>query len=147
MIKPHGVRGEVVVELVTNRLERLEVGSELSSERGPLRVDSARAFKARWLVCFEGVGDLRAADELRGTALYADPIEDHEALWVHELVGARVETTSGERLGKVASVIANPASDLLELEGGLLVPVTFVVEHPRGRVVVEIPEGLLEAGQ
>ncbi len=48
-------------------------------------------------------------------------------------------------LGTVESVEANPASDLLVLDGGALIPLRFVVEHEPGvRVTVEVPDGLLD---
>jgi hypothetical protein len=40
--------------------------------------------------------------------------------------------------------MSNPASDLLELDSGALVPVVFVVEQASGRVTIDPPEGLLE---
>jgi 16S rRNA processing protein RimM len=46
--------------------------------------------------------------------------------------------------GTCVAVVANPASDLLELDSGALVPVVFVVERMPGRVIVDPPEGLLE---
>jgi len=87
---------------------------------------------------------------LTGMVLYAPelPGHDHE-LWVHEVVGAEVVDAHGHALGTVAAVEANPAHDLLVLEDGALIPVTFVVEHAAdergaGRVVVDIPDGLLD---
>jgi hypothetical protein len=44
----------------------------------------------------------------------------------------------------VEAVEANPASDLLVLAGGTLVPVAFVVEQSPDRVVIDPPEGLLD---
>jgi ribosomal 30S subunit maturation factor RimM len=55
-----------------------------------------------------------------------------------------VVDASGQVLGAVSAVEANPASDLLVLESGGLIPLTFLVEHRDGRVVVDIPEGLLD---
>ncbi len=134
----------MVVALVSNRNERLEIGSLLYTPDRELRVASARPFKHRWLVRFDGVSDLEAAERLRDKPLFAPPLSDPDALWVHDLVGSEVRSVSGEALGKVRAVLANPASDLLELEGGGLVPVRFVVEQSRGLVVVDVPEGLLE---
>ena len=77
----------------------------------------------------------------------SEPIDDPEddTLWVHELVGARVIDQHGVDHGAVVSVLDNPASDLLELEDGQLVPVTFLVDHvPGRRIEVEVPVGLLE---
>ncbi len=67
-------------------------------------------------------------------------------LWVHELVGSLVRDATGTSLGRIASVEANPASDLLVLESGGLIPLRFVTGHDAegGTVDVDIPEGLLE---
>jgi len=144
VIRPHGLSGETVVELVSNRTERMEPGTLLFSGHRELRVERSRPFNKRWLVYFEGVTDLEEAEGLRGAQLLARPLVDPEALWVHELVGSAVRSVSGEHLGRVTSVLANPASDLLELEGGALVPVRFVVEHRAGDIVVDVPPGLLD---
>ena len=76
--------------------------------------------------------------------LSAPPLDDPAALWVHELVGAEVVDTAGLPLGTVDAVQANPASDLLVLAGGGLVPLRFVVAHEPGRVTVDPPPGLLD---
>jgi 16S rRNA processing protein RimM len=144
VVRPHGLSGEVVVEFVTNRPERLESGSLLYTSGRELRIRTARWFSGRWLVCFDGVGDLEAAERLRGMPLLALPLSDPEALWVHELIGSAVRSVAGDELGTVRSVLANPASDLLELEGGSLVPVRFVVEHGLKSVVVDVPPGLMD---
>ncbi len=143
VVKPHGLRGEVVVHLVTNRTERLAPGSVVRTAAGELQVERASSHQGRWIVAFAGVADRQGAEALRGSVLSAPPMEDPHALWVHELVGAEVETADGRGHGKVVAVEANPASDLLVLEGGGLVPLRFVVSHQEGRVVVEPPEGLL----
>lgn len=145
VVKPHGLRGEVIVELVTNRTERLAPGTVLSADRGPLEVLRSSPHQHRWIVAFAGVTDRDGADALRGTTLRAEPLSDPDALWVHELIGAEVVEQVGNRsLGRVAAVEANPASDILVLEEGGLVPLRFVVEHSPGRVVVDVPAGLLE---
>ncbi len=58
-------------------------------------------------------------------------------------IGCEVVDRAGRHLGRVTAVEANPASDLLVLEGGGLVPLRFVVEHGAGRLVVDVPDGLL----
>jgi 16S rRNA processing protein RimM len=98
-------------------------------------------------VQFEGVLDRDAADSLRGVELSAEPLEDvADVLWVHELVGATVRDAHGTALGVIASVEANPASDLMVLESGGLIPVRFVTAHDAAAhtVEVDIPEGLLD---
>ena len=144
MGKAHGLNGEVVVALVSNRPERVEVGSSFVTDGGDLRIDAARPFGDNWLMTFAGVDSREQAEALRGTVLRARPLEDEEAWWVHELIGSEVLDTDGAHLGTVQAVVANPASDLLELEGGALVPLRFVVERSAGRVVLDVPPGLFD---
>lgn len=144
VVKPHGIRGEVIVALTTNVPGRLAPGVVLFADGRALEVDAARPHQGRWIVAFAGVTDRTAAEALRGAALHGEALDDDDALWVHELIGAEVVDTAGAVLGTVTSVEANPADDILVLDGGGLVPVTFVVAHEAGRVVVDPPPGLLE---
>ena len=143
--RPHGLRGEVSVTLTSNRTERLAVGSVLKSPHGDLEVSASRPHKGGWIVAFKGVNDRDQADALRGVVLSAEPIEDPDELWVHELIGATVIDQDGVARGTVERVVANPASDLLELDTGALVPVQFVTDLDAGvEVRVNVPAGLFE---
>lgn len=143
--RAHGIRGEVAVTLTTDRLERVAVGAVLWAGERRLEILASRPHQGRHLVHFEGVADRTAAEALQGAVLSAEPLEDPAALWVHDLVGAEVvDASDGTRLGVVAAVEANPASDLLVLDGGGLVPLTFLVRTEPGRVVVDPPAGLLD---
>lgn len=145
--KAHGLDGEVNVVLVTNRSERLDPGSVLSSDVGDLVVERSRPHGDRWLVRFVGCTDRSAAEGLRGIELRGEPIDDPEELWVHDLIGARVISGDGVDRGVVVAVQDNPAADLLVLDSGALVPVVFVVGGPADGVVrVEVPDGLFELG-
>ncbi len=146
VVKPHALRGEVVVELLTNRDDRLAAGTVLTAaDGGELVVEASSPHHHRWIVRFAGVSTIDAAEELRGTTLFASPRTEAGTLWVHELIGAEVVEVSGAHRGTVESVQANPASDLLVLSGGGLVPLRFVVGHEPGiRVVIDPPAGLFE---
>jgi 16S rRNA processing protein RimM len=151
VVRPHGLRGEVVVQLVTTVEERLSAGSTLDCRGRWLSVRSAQALPGKqgpkgalWLVHFEGVDGREAAEELAGAQLRAEPLVGAEGLWVHELIGCEVVDRSGEGRGVVSSVEANPASDLLVLDTGSLVPLRFVVAAEPGRLTVDVPEGLFE---
>ncbi len=143
-MRPHGLRGQVVVELWTNRTERLSAGSRLTTSSGVLQVKEATGHKGRWLVSFEGFCNVGHAEAVMGEILKAAPLDDPGCLWIHELIGADVVDVEGRGLGRVVSVEANPASDLMVLEGGGLVPLRFVEQVSEGRVVVDTPPGLLE---
>ena len=136
----------MVVQLWTDLTERLDPGSVLATSRGPLTVEWAKPFGDRWIVQFEGIFDRTEAERLRGLELEAEAVAVPGKLWVHELVGATVHQVDGTLLGTVAAVEANPASDLLVLESGGLIPLRFVTERDdaTGTLVVDIPEGLLD---
>ncbi len=154
--RPHGLKGEVVVALVTNRTERLDPGAELTCRRRAqdggeparlarvLKVLSSQPFQGRYIVRFEGVETREAADELREVVLSAPALEDCDDLFVHDLVGLEVVEPDGTSRGTVVALQANPASDLLVLEDGNLVPLRFVTSREQGRLVVEAPAGLFE---
>jgi 16S rRNA processing protein RimM len=67
-----------------------------------------------------------------------------DGLWVHELIGCLVVGTDGTAHGTVETVEANPASDLLVLDSGALVPLRFVVASEPGSLTVEVPAGLFD---
>ena len=132
------------MRLTTDRTERVDPGSVLQSKRGPMTVVSSRPHQRDWIVLFEGVPDRTAAEGLRNLVLLAEPLDDPDALWVHELVGATVVDADGVERGTVTAVEVNPASDLLVLDSGALVPLTFVVSQGDGRVVVDPPAGVFD---
>lgn len=142
--RAHGVRGAVMVTLSTDRTERLAAGTRLMCRGRWLTVEAATPHTRRWLVRFAELTDRNAAEALAGAELLAEPIDDPDALWVHQLVGARVVETDGTDRGTCTAVVANPAADLLELETGALVPVVFVRSFADGVVVIEPPEGLFD---
>jgi 16S rRNA processing protein RimM len=146
IVKPHGLRGDVIVSLTTNRHERVDVGSVLYADDGrAFEVARSSAHRGRWIVTFVGVDGIDAAESVRDTPLSAPPVEDPDALWVHDLIGSLVEDVAGNELGRVRSVEANPASDLLVLEDGGLIPLRFVTGSvPGSRVTVDLPDGLLD---
>ena len=146
--KAHGIKGEVLVALTGDRTERVAKGAVLRTASGrDLVVQRSSSHQGKWIVAFEGVTTRTEAEALHAQALFAEPIEDPDALFVHDLIGSTVvDATTGDELGTVAAVEANPASDLLVLDGsGGLIPVRFVVERDAdGRLRVDLPEGLLD---
>jgi 16S rRNA processing protein RimM len=147
--RPHGVRGDLYVSLITDRTERVEPGATLRAGTQWLTVATSRPMGGRWLVHFEGIDDRTAAEGYVGRTLLAAPLppsddEHDDDLWVHDLIGARVVEVDGTDRGTCVSVLANPAHDLLELDGGALVPVTFVVTAADGVVTIDPPDGLFE---
>jgi 16S rRNA processing protein RimM len=144
--RAHGLKGEVVVTPVSNIAQRFAPGSTLWVDDRPLVIVASRPQQHRHVVRFEGVADREGADALRGKIVEAEPLADppEGELWVHDLIGSEVRDRAGATLGNVVAVEANPAHDLLVLEGGALVPMVFVVSSESGVVVVDPPDGLFD---
>ncbi|MCO8126987.1 ribosome maturation factor RimM [Acidimicrobiia bacterium EGI L10123] len=141
--KPHGLKGEVIVALLTDREDRLAAGSVLQTDRGPLTVVEAHPHQHRWRVRFEGFATREDVDPLHGLVLRAEPVDDPDVWFVHELIGLPVVLTDGTEVGTCTAIIDNPAHDLVELDDGRLVPLPFVVDV--GDVIeIDPPEGLLD---
>ncbi|MBB1023790.1 MULTISPECIES: ribosome maturation factor RimM [unclassified Dietzia] len=168
VVKSHGVRGEVVVEVRTDSpRERFAVGARLLGRTGKGRtatdrdvtVEAARDHSGRLLVRLAGVSDRDSADALRGMLLIVDseslpdtgdPDEFHD----HQLVGLTVLDTGGTQLGEVTEVVHTPGGELLSvrLSSGSEALVPFVarivprVDVVAGTCVIDPPEGLLDLG-
>lgn len=142
--KPFGLKGEVVVLLTTTESQRVEPGSVLQTDHGALVVQHSRSHQDRFVVLFEGTAGRNGAEAIAGLELRAASFEDDDELWAHRLIGKEVHDGLGVNRGKVVSLHVNPASDLLELEDGKLVPLRFVENVADGVIVVEVPDGLFE---
>lgn len=163
--RAHGTRGEVLLSPLTDRPyevfaagNRVLLGDE-EGEAGPssgqLRVESIRSHGGSVLAKFEGVESRTEAELLRGRYLLVPVSEVAELaddeLFYHQLLGLRVETVGGERVGRVREVFETEPDHLLEVKGPErihLVPFTSrivrEVDLEGGRIVIDPPEGLLE---
>jgi 16S rRNA processing protein RimM len=145
IIKAQGLKGQVLVDLWSDRTERLATGSELLTDRGPLRVTASIAHQQRFIVNFEGIDTREKAEQWRGVVLSAPRLDDESVIWIDQLYDAEVYDAEGIRRGIVVGVEANPASDLLVLDTGALIPLTFVTTVDANvRIDVDVPEGLFE---
>jgi len=166
VVKPHGVSGEMVIEVRTDDPgTRFAPGSTLSakaSRGGSGRdyvVDAVREHGRGLLVRLVGVADRDAADGLRGTLFVVDsgdlpPSADPDEYYDHELAGLRVCTVAGPEVGVVAEVLHTAAGELLVVRDsdGAEVLVPFVsaivtsVSLEDQLIEIDPPTGLLELG-
>lgn len=158
VVKAHGIRGEVVVEVLSDLPDRLAADVEVHLDGQPTRIVTSRPHQGRLLVRFEGVTDRTAAERLRGQRIEAEPVDvsDQDTYFAHELVGMSVLAGDGANLGVVTALIELPAAagyDLLEVrrQDGTtwLLPAVddyVTVEQRHGSdclVVRDPPEGLI----
>ena len=142
--RPHGVKGDTYIDLLTDREDRLAVGSRLWARGAWRTVTASKRLPQRWLVHLEGFDDRTAIETLTNAAIFAEPVDDPDSLWVHELLGTQVVELSGVVRGTCVGVLANPAHDLLELDTHTLVPVTFVLSCENGVTTIDPPDGLFD---
>ncbi len=163
--RPHGVQGELVVELLTDEPDAVyasgrrvfggSVAGTADDDAPVLTVVETRRFKEGLLVRFDEIRDRSTAEMWNGRYLLvpedelAPPVNGE--VYVHELKGMTVELSSGEIVGTVADVFEVPQGLLLDVareRGTVLVPFSgdIVTDVDRERRVVRIdpPAGLLE---
>ena len=167
ILRPHGLRGEVSVEVRTDDpAQRFAAGSVLGTdpaEAGPLTVEASRWHSGRLLVTFTGIADRTDAESLRGTWLTIDaadvpPPEDPDEFYDHQLTGLTVVTISGDLVGTVTDILHHgqallavtpPAGTSRRAE--VLVPfvaaIVVEVNLAGRRLVIDPPPGLLDLGQ
>jgi 16S rRNA processing protein RimM len=158
--RPHGVRGEVTVEVRTDDPDlRFVPGAVLRTdpaERGPITITGVHWHSGTLLLRLEGVDSREAAEAVRNTELLVDvadlpEIEDPDSFYDHQLVGLTARLPDDSVLGTVTAV-RHEAQDLLVVRRaeGREVLIPFVaaivptVDLDGSFVVVDPPEGLLE---
>ena len=130
ILRPHGIRGELKIQLLTDYPERLAqhpslfLGPEL--RRYPLK--EVRFHKGTALIKLSGCVDRNTADELRGQLVqipmeWAVPLEEGE-YYHFQIAGVEVVTDQGEHLGEITEVLETGANDV------------YIVRGPRGDVLI-----------
>lgn len=157
--RPHGVRGEIEVVLETDFPERFSPGNELVLipplvDRTTLKIVGRKQKKSSVVLKFEHIDSFEAASTLRGRGLFVPEDQamklEGDVNWIHELVGMRVVTESGENIGTLIEISRGPAHDIYVVEGDkrYLIPavkeIVTRVDQQNGLIIINPPPGLLE---
>ena len=162
--KSHGVRGDLVVEPMTDdpdavfapgrRLIAGTVAGDPAKDRRELTIASAHPFKGGFIVHFDDIVDRTVADLWRDRYLLVpaselEPLGEDE-VYVHDLLGMRVELESGETVGTVEELYELPQGLTLDVRrdnGTVLVPydrVVTSVDRDARVIRIDPPAGLLD---
>jgi 16S rRNA processing protein RimM len=161
--RPHGLRGEVVVNPETDFVEeRFQVGAALHTrgEAGDetLRIATMRLQGGRPVIGFEGFARIEDVERLAGQELRV-PEDRLRALepghyYHHQLAGCQVETTSGEVVGSVHRVEGGAGGSRLVIEGArgeVLIPlateICVDIDVEAKRIRIDPPDGLLDLNE
>jgi 16S rRNA processing protein RimM len=158
--RPHGLRGHVVVNPVTDFVDerfRPGAGVWVRSADGPrqLRIADARVQGGRPVVAFDGLSRVEDVEAMSGLELRIPeealtPLEPGR-YYEHQLVGCAVETADGAAVGPVVRVEGGAGSSRLVVDGGrgeilipLAVDICVDIDVAARRIRIRPPEGLLE---
>ena len=159
VIKPHGVRGQLKVEPLTDDPARFEqiksVYVEKNGEFSEYQVESCGFMPAIVLLKLKGIDDMSAAESLRGLYLWvprsqAKPLEENEYYWA-DLIGLPAVFSDTEKhLGTLVTILETPSNDIYVVktpkEQEILLPALkqyITVEMEKGRILIH-REGLEE---
>ncbi len=117
--KPHGIAGAFAVELASEDAERFAVGARLYVDGREAEVVESKRARGRPVIRLDREVPRGASLEIDRIAL---PPPKQDEYYVFQLVGLDVERTDGKPLGRVVDVDQGVANDILELDGGLLLP-------------------------
>ncbi len=137
--RPHGVQGEMVMDLHTDFPERMKSGRKLlvGEEHQPLTLASARPHQAGLLVRFKGIDTPEQAGEFRNQWVYIKASEAPKLpegrIYQHELLGFQVVDENGQLLGELVEILETGANNV------------YVVRDESGREILlpAIPEVVL----
>jgi 16S rRNA processing protein RimM len=155
--RPHGLRGEMLMNVHTDFPERLKPKRTVYVGAGyrPLRIRSCRWHRQAMLIAFDSYHDSETAGELRNQLVYvrADtlPALEEGEYYHHQLLGLHVVSDEGQELGTVAKILETGANDvfLVRPETGpdILLPnidsVVLAIDLERGEMRVHLLPGLV----
>jgi 16S rRNA processing protein RimM len=160
VVRPHGLRGEVVVAPLTDFPDRFRPGLDVAlrdadGSSRPGRVESVRSHRGRLLVRFDGIDDPAGAESLRGAdvcALPGDvPPRPDGFVFHHEVDGCVAFDCSGRPLGTARDLVEVAGRPILvlstprgEREVPFTRPLVVSVDVAGKRIVLDPPPGLLD---
>lgn len=160
--RPHGLKGEVTVHVLTDAPDDVFVPGRVLTpvdETGrpagpPFVVERARGYHRRWLLKFEGVDDRTAAERI-GPMLWGVEAETlaapaRDELYEHEVAGVAVLAHGGQ-VGTAERLVEVPGGRILvmrvdgrEVLVPFRAPIVTGVDRERREITIDPPDGLLE---
>jgi 16S rRNA processing protein RimM len=160
--RAHGVKGVVVVEAMTGGADEVfsagrqfiagTVKGEAALPEKTLHVEMAEPFQGGFRVQFTEIADRNEADRWRNRYVLAHrdelPEPDEDEIYLHDLVGLRVEDQTGATVGQVLAYYELPHDVMVEVgrpNDTVMVPYRFVttIDLEGKRIVIDPPDGLL----
>jgi 16S rRNA processing protein RimM len=156
--RPHGTRGELIMDIHTEFPERLCAGTKvfLGEDHQPMKLASTRAHGNAMLVSFCGLDLPEKVGYLRNTWVYVTAVDRPPLpggkVYQHQILGMRVITDDGQELGHLADILETGANNIYLVETldkkEILLPaipdVVLDINLQKGEIKVHLIEGLIE---
>ena len=146
IVAAHGIKGEVKIKSLTGDPQAFASYGALAAKDGRVfEIKKFRPQKDEFLCVLNNISDRNSAEALRGIELFVareklPGLVDGE-IYLSDVQGKEV-LAEGKSLGLVIGFQNFGAGELMELEGGMLIPVSFIASVDAA-VHLELPEGYL----
>jgi 16S rRNA processing protein RimM len=155
--RARGIRGEVTAVPLAVSLDRFEGLSHvwIRDSAGALRqlpLERVWEHQGQLIFKFRGVEDRTSAETLERSEICVPESERAQLepgeYYYSDLEGCRVEDESGRAIGAVKQVLPTGGVDVLELDSGMMIPLSraicTTIDIEGRRIVASLPEGLEE---
>jgi 16S rRNA processing protein RimM len=162
ILRPHGIRGELRLRILTDYPERLTAGKRLylgedvsDTRMQTFTIEALRTNKEYGLLKLHEIDDRSAAELLRDLLVMipldqAVPLEEGE-VYLFELIGMAVQTDTGESFGEIVDIIETGANDVYVVDspqhGEVLLPAidecVLKIDAEARVVTIHLMDGLL----
>jgi 16S rRNA processing protein RimM len=153
--RPHGVQGEIIMDLHTDFPERMKKGRKVfvGEEHKPMTLTNVRPHQLGLLVKFSDVDTPEEAGLYRNHWVYVQtkdvPLPDGQ-FYKHELLGIKVRDENDSPLGELVEILETGANDVYVVRDDsgkeILLPaipsVILDLDIDRGLLKVHLLEGL-----
>lgn len=158
--RTHGVRGAVKINPYGESLAVQAAGGKVylrgRAEGRQLTIESLRPQGNLFIAKFAELASMEDAEAVKGEEVFLPeeciPPAPEGEYYHYQLVGLAVELKGGDRIGVLRGIIETPGNDVYVVDCGgreVLVPavedVVCEVDLEGGRIVVDLPEGLMES--
>ena len=156
--RPHGIKGEITMKVMTDFPERLEPGVEVftGKDHQPVHIRTVRRHGVDMLISFDEFSDREGVGMLRNQVLMVRvenlpplPVGEY---YIHELIGLSVVDVDNDAyLGEITEIIETGANDVFVVRSNqgseILLPdideVILAIDIDRKEVRVHLLPGLV----
>jgi len=121
ILAPWGIRGDVVIQVLSDNSDRFKPGASVVLEGQPRKVERQRTVSGKTVVKLSGVNDRNAAEALRGKPLEVPEAElmalPTDTYFQHQIIGMTAVTSDGRELGTVQEILRTGSNDVYVVKG------------------------------